>query len=118
MIWWAWHLPAVAGIGLTVAGTVPGITAGVIVTVLAAVIINIVPSVMHAVIFSYGWAMSKSLGVATVYHAIYDSLRESMERTTGFAPITDLWTNVIITAIGLFLLLKADWKTLLPGKSG
>ncbi|WP_424358972.1 lysostaphin resistance A-like protein [Methanocella sp. MCL-LM] len=117
VIWWAWHLPTVVGIGFMVAGTGAGAGAGVAVTVLAVVLITIVPSVMHAVIFSYIWAKSKSLGVATVYHAIYDSLREAMERTTGFAPITDLWTNVVITIIGLILLVKADWKTLLSGKS-
>jgi len=112
VIWWAWHLPVLVGIGFTIGGT----GTSLIITVLAVVFISLVPSVMHAVIFSYIWAKSRSLGVATVYHAIYDSLRETMERTTGFVPITDLWTNVIITVIGLFLLLKADWKTLLATK--
>lgn len=117
VIWWAWHLPAIVGIGFMAAGTGAGTGAGLLITIIAVILITLVPSVMHAVIYSYIWAKSRSLGVATVYHAIYDSLRETMERTTGFVPITDLWTNVIITVIGLILLLKADWKTLLPGQS-
>ena len=70
---------------------------------------------MHAVIYSYIWAKSQSLAVATVYHSAYDEIRDTMADTTRIAPITDIWTNLIITIVGVILLLKVDWKNILPG---
>jgi membrane protease YdiL (CAAX protease family) len=71
---------------------------------------------MHAVIFAYIWTKSQSLAVSTVYHSAYDEIRDTMQDTTGMVPITDLWTNVIITIAGIVLLLNGDWRNLLPGK--
>lgn len=110
VIWWAWHLPAIVGIGLAAGGS--GSELAIVLAVV--LLITFIPSVMHAVIYSYIWAKSRSLAVASVYHAAYDEIRDTMERTTGMVPITELWTNVVIIVIGLIVLLKADWKTLLP----
>ncbi len=97
IIWWAWHLPAIVGIGIQ-----QGVTgSNLIITVIA-------------VIFSYIWAKSQSLAVTTVYHSAYDEIRDTMEVTTGMAPITELWTNLVITIVGIILLLKVNWKNLLP----
>lgn len=110
VIWWAWHLPAIVGIGLAAGGS--GSELAIVLAVV--LLITFIPSVMHAVIYSYIWAKSRSLAVASVYHAAYDEIRDTMERTTGMVPITELWTNVVIIVIGLIVLWKADWKTLLP----
>lgn len=109
VIWWAWHLPAIVGIGLEQGGT----GSNLILTVIAVIIITLIPSAMHAVIYAYIWAKSQSLAVATVYHAAYDEIRDTMQDTTGMVPITDLWTNLVITFVGIILLLKVDWKDLL-----
>ena len=109
VIWWAWHLPAIIGIGLEQGGT----GTNLIITVIAVIIITLVPGAMHAVIYAYIWANSQSLGVATVYPAHYDEIRDTMQDTTGMVPITDLWTNLVITLVGIILLLKVDWKDLL-----
>ncbi|MHC1754383.1 MAG: CPBP family intramembrane glutamic endopeptidase [Methanosarcina sp.] len=111
-IWWAWHLPAIVGIGLQQGGT----GTNLIITVIAVIIISLVPGAMHAVIFAYIWTKSQSLAVSTVYHSAYDEIRDTMQDTTGMVPITDLWTNVIITIAGIVLLLKGDWRNLLPGR--
>ena len=110
IIWWAWHLPVIVGIGLLQGGT--GIN--LIVTVIAVIIITLIPGAMHAVIYSYIWAKSQSLAVATVYHSAYDEIRDTMQDTTGMVSITDIWTNLIITIVGIILLLKVDWKNILP----
>lgn len=110
IIWWAWHLPAIVGIGIQ-----QGVTgSNLIITVIAVIIITLIPCTMHAVIYSYIWAKSQSLAVATVYHSAYDEIRDTMEVTTGMAPITELWTNLVITIVGIILLLKVNWKNLLP----
>ncbi len=117
VIWWAWHLPAIVGIGLEQAGMgTAGATGAtgtnLIIIVIAVIIITLIPSAMHAVIYAYVWAKSQSLAVATVYHAAYDEIRDTMQDTTGMVPITDLWTNLVITLVGVILLLKVDWKNL------
>jgi len=109
VIWWAWHLPVIIGIGLEQGGT----GTNLIITVIAVIIITLVPGAMHAVIYAYIWAKSQSLAVATVYHAAYDEIRDTMQDTIGMVPITDLWTNLVITLVGIILLLKVDWKDLL-----
>jgi len=66
---------------------------------------------------SFIWAKSQSLAVASVYHSAYDEIRDTMERTTGMVPITEVWTNLLIMTVGIILLLKADWKDLLANKT-
>ncbi|MGB9927077.1 MAG: CPBP family intramembrane glutamic endopeptidase [Methanosarcina sp.] len=109
VIWWAWHLPAIVGIGIEQAGASG---TNLILTVIVVIIITLIPSAMHAVIYAYIWARSQSLAVATVYHAAYDEIRDTMQETTGMIPITDLWTNLVITLVGIILLLKVNWKNL------
>jgi len=111
-IWWAWHIPAIIGIGLQQGGKV-----NELVTVMAVIIITLIPGAMHAVIFAFIWAKSQSLAVASVYHSAYDEIRDTMERTTGMVPITEVWTNLLIMTVGIILLLKADWKDLLANKT-
>jgi hypothetical protein len=41
-----------------------------------------------------------------------------METTTGMVTGTEVWTNLVLTAIGIILLFKADWKVLLPKEGG
>ena len=60
---------------------------------------------------------SQSLAVTSVYHSAYDEIRDTIERTTGMVPITEVWTNLLIMTIGIIQLLKADWEGLLPDKA-
>lgn len=108
-IWWGWHLPVLVGIGLkeTVAGS------SSLLNLLLVIFISIIPSMLHAVIFAYIWGKTKSLAVATVYHAAFDEVRDTMEKTIGFGTFTESWQMVVIIIVGGLLLWKADWGELL-----
>ncbi len=117
VIWWAWHLPIVVGAavksGLAGAAQIAApvwITVTFVVAVTLA--LNAVGGVLHGVIFAYIWVRSQSLAVATVYHAAYDGVRDSLSITLGLGPMTGLWANVVLVALGIFLLVKGDWRGL------
>ena len=67
----------------------------------------------HAVIFGFIWAKTKSLAVATVYHAAFDEIRDSIEHSTGYGSFVELWQMGAIIIIGSLLWWKADWSKLL-----
>jgi uncharacterized protein len=108
-IWWAWHLPVLVGMGLkeTVAGNSPSSN------LLLVVFISIIPSMLHAVIFAFIWSKTKSLAVATVYHAAFDEVRDTIEKTIDFGIFTETWQMIVIIIAGVLLLWKANWKQLL-----
>lgn len=103
-IWWAWHLPLLTG--SAVQGS-PSITA-----IIGTVILRAVPGILHGVIFAYIWCSSRSLAVATVYHAAYDGVRDSLQMTLGFGAMTYLWVNVFIIILGIVILRKGKWSNL------
>lgn len=103
-IWWAWHLPVLIG-------TATQSNANVL-AVVGNLIISAIPVILHGVIFAYIWSSSRSLAVATVYHAAYDGVRESLQMILGFGLMTQLWANVFIIILGAVLLLKGKWGSL------
>ena len=109
LIWWAWHLPVLIGMGLK--ETVVGSDA--VMNVLTVVLVSAVPSILHAVIFAYIWAKTKSIWVATFYHAAFDEVRDALEASFGLGPFAEIWQMVGITLLGGVLLWRVDWQTLL-----
>lgn len=107
-IWWAWHIPILIGIGLqTAEGT--GNAAATIAVVL---LISLIPAMMHAIVFAYIWTATQSLAVATVYHAAFDEVRDTLEASIGFGPLVDPWQMIVLTALGAVLLWKGNWQRL------
>lgn len=107
-IWWAWHLPALVGMGLSSATDDSSVTGALAFTL----VISLVPSVMHAIIFAYIWSASQSLAVATVYHSAYDEVRDALERSVGFGPLVGVWQAIALTVIGAVLLWRGNWQGL------
>jgi uncharacterized protein len=108
-IWWFWHLPALVGIGLHS----NGMGGNQFIKVAAIAAISIIPAMLHAVIFAFIWSKTKSLAVATVYHAAFDEVRDALENSVGFGPLVNNWQMVVIVVVGSLLLWKADWEQLL-----
>ena len=107
-IWWAWHLPAIIGIGAR--SGEPGTP--VWVSIAFTILITILPSMMNATLFAYVWSATQSLAVVSVYHALYDEVRDSLEQTIGFGPLVSIWEMLATTIFGVFLLVKGSWKFL------
>jgi uncharacterized protein len=107
-IWWFWHLPVIAGMGLNndEAG------GNQLINVAATSLLSIIPSMLHAVIFAFIWGKTQSLAVVTVYHAAFDEVRDALEHSVGFGPLVNNWQMAVIIAAGSVVLWKADWKKL------
>ena len=103
-IWWAWHLPILIGTAAQNSVNIP--------TIIGTVFLGILPGILHGVIFAYIWSASRSLAVATVYHAAYDGVRDSLQMTLGFGAMTVLWANLFIMILGIVLLYKGSWRNL------
>jgi membrane protease YdiL (CAAX protease family) len=84
----------------------------VAVTVAAVVIIGAIPTIMHGIVFAYIWVRSDSLAVATVYHAAYDGVRDSLDRVAGLPSMVGVWANTLLTILGIAFLWKGNWKKL------
>ncbi|MFC1454209.1 CPBP family intramembrane glutamic endopeptidase [Verrucomicrobiota bacterium] len=118
IIWWAWHWPLLIGLGtrlgMATAAQQTELSAGIYISIVAAgtVIASALPAIMHGVVFAYIWMRSRSLAVATVYHATYDGFRDSIGTIVGLGPIAGAWANVVLIFLGITLLWKADWSVL------
>jgi uncharacterized protein len=117
LIWWAWHLPIVAGTLARVGAAqaeqmhVSPVIVGVTIAVIGSAM-SLVPVVLHAVVFAYIWMRSKSLVVATVYHAAFDGLRDWLGATGLLTPLVGVWANLVIIVFGAILLWRANWSRL------
>ncbi|MGB3757455.1 MAG: type II CAAX endopeptidase family protein [Rivularia sp. (in: cyanobacteria)] len=107
-IWWIWHLPVLVFAGINT----PVIKGNILFSIIIIFAISIVPSMMHAVIFSYFWSTSSSLLVATIYHAAFDEVRDTIEHSIGFGPLVQVWQMLLLTIVGATLLGKSKWKKL------
>jgi uncharacterized protein len=112
-IWWFWHLPVLIGMGLHS----HALGGNQLINVAVIVVISIIPSMLHAVIFAFIWSKTKSLAVATAYHAAFDEVRDALENSVGFGPLVNNWQMVVIIIAGGLLLWKADWEKLLLKKN-
>jgi membrane protease YdiL (CAAX protease family) len=117
VIWWAWHLPVLIGIGVHAGiataeeATIP-VSVSVSATVAAVVLLGAAPAILHGVVFAYIWTRSRSLAVVTVYHLAYDGVRDSIQTTISSGPIAALWAVVVLTILGIVFLWKANWRNL------
>ncbi len=117
VIWWAWHLPVLVGTGVKagIAGAgeanIP-VGLSVAMSVAAIVIAGAIPAILHGVVFAYIWTRSQSLAVATVYHAAYDGLRDSLSLITGLTAAVSLWANAVLVILGIVFLWKGNWHNL------
>ena len=112
-IWWFWHLPAIIGLGLKTAD----LSSTPFLNVVLLLVITLIPAMLHAVIFAYIWAKTDSLVVASVYHAAFDEVRDTLESGVGFGPLVELWQMAVIILVGGYLLWKTDWGKLLHESS-
>lgn len=118
IIWWAWHLPLLVGtgvkVGIATAAQQTELSTGAYISVVVAVTVlgSAIPAILHGVIFAYIWMRSRSLAVATVYHATYDGFRDSINTIVGLGPIASAWANIVLIFLGIGLLWKADWSAL------
>jgi membrane protease YdiL (CAAX protease family) len=117
LIWWAWHLPLLVGTGVQagVAGAAETnlpVALSVFIVVAAVVIVGAIPSIMHGIVFAYIWVRSESLAVATVYHAAYDGVRDSLGMVAGLPSMVGLWANMLLMILGIAVLWKGNWKKL------
>ena len=117
VIWWAWHLPLLIGPAVQIARTAVdavGAADGLSIASGAAglVAVGAGPAILHGVVFAAIWSRSRSLAVATVYHALYDGVRDSLGLTVGLGPVTGLWFNAALIVLGVALLWKGDWRGL------
>ncbi|MBN2560904.1 MAG: CPBP family intramembrane metalloprotease [Phycisphaerae bacterium] len=118
VIWWAWHLPILAGTGVAAGLALgkeigsPGVAVAIVST--AVVLLSAVPAILHGVVFAYIWLRSRSLAVATVYHAVFDGFRDGLGATVGVGPIAGAWANVVIIVLGVVLLASGKWDDLRP----
>jgi membrane protease YdiL (CAAX protease family) len=108
-IWWFWHLPVVIGIGLHSSE----VSNHPFTNVIAICVISVIPTMLHAVIFAFIWAKTKSLAVVTVYHAAFDEVRDTLENGVGFGPLVNSWQMIVIIITGGLLLWKVNWDELL-----
>jgi membrane protease YdiL (CAAX protease family) len=117
VIWWAWHLPMLVGTGIYTGialaenlGMSPALAAAVYAIFL--VILGAIPTIMHGIVFGYIWSRSRSLAVVTVYHALYDTVRNSFMEMPGFGPVTGVWLQLVFVIFGVIFLWKGNWDTL------
>lgn len=111
-IWWAWHLPAIVGMGMA-----EKLTDNMGTSIAIMLAVSLIPSMMHAIIVAYIWTATQSLAVVTVYHAAFDEIRDAIETTIGFGPLVKIWQMLTLTVLGGLLLWKGNWKQLTVRKT-
>jgi membrane protease YdiL (CAAX protease family) len=119
VIWWAWHLPVLVGAGIyggiaaaEEMGDPDPVVLSAVVSAICVVAVSAIPGIMHGIIFGYIWSRSRSLAVATVYHALYDIVRNSFMAMPGFGPVTGIWMQLLFVVLGVIFLWKGNWDTL------
>ena len=122
IIWWAWHLPLLVGVGVRTGINSAeemgmSVNLSVAVTVAIVVFVGAIPAILHGVVYAYIWSRSRSLAVATVYHATYDGVRDSLQITIGTSLVAGLWVNTILVILGIVFLWKGNWENLEIGTS-
>ena len=100
-ITWIWHVP------FLVANTLLAGGAGT--SLLNVLAVSLVPTVLHAVIFAYLWNISGSLLVATVYHVLFDEIRDGLLQTVGLGFFGQNWQIIAISLLGAILLYRVNW---------
>ncbi len=108
IIWWAWHIPALATGWIVLTSVSGGMVALSIILGAAVTVFGL------GVIFAYIWSRSRSLAVVSVYHAFNNGFKDSLQ-LAGIGligPISSIWSSILMVIIGVSLLWKGSWKTL------
>jgi membrane protease YdiL (CAAX protease family) len=115
IIWWAWHIPVLAGTGFQVGAAMTdetgllGRASGMALAV-AVVFVSAIPAVLHGVVVAFIWTRSGSLAVATVYHAAFDGFRDSLSILIGLGPLAVGFENMMLITLGFIFLWKGNWR--------
>lgn len=114
-IWWVWHWPAIIGAAVRMsqlgsAGVaLPSHLLAAIATVL---LTSGLPTILHGLLFAWLWSRTQSLALVTVYHALYDAVRDALAITIGVGALAASWATVCICLLGVLLLRQGDWQLL------
>jgi uncharacterized protein len=112
-IWWAWHLPVLLGMGLHNTE----VSNNLFLNVTSITLLSIIPSMLHAVIFAFIWSKTNSIFVVTFYHAAFDEVRDTLEKSVGFGSLANNWQMIVIIIVGGLLLWKVNWDKLLAKRT-
>jgi uncharacterized protein len=112
LIWWAWHLPVIVGMGMT-----EKLTDNVGISIAIVLAVSLISGMMHAIVFAYIWTVTQSLAVVTVYHAAFDEIRDAIEGSIGYGSLVEIWQMLTLTILGGLLLWKGNWKQLTARKT-
>lgn len=117
LIWWVWHWPVLIGatVPMIKLGTTSNLPNNPFLAIALVLLAGACPAILHGVIFAWIWWRTRSLALATLYHALYDGVRDSLAMTIGVHTngsngLADLWPTVVICLLGLFLLWKGNWQ--------
>lgn len=102
LITWVWHLPVVVVMGLQMGGNP-------LVSIPLVMVVSLIPTTLHAVVFAYLWNISASLAVVTLYHVLFDEIRDTLQSTVGLGFLGQNWQMLALTIIGTILLIKGKW---------
>lgn len=115
VVWWLWHLPFVVGVGLRAGATSAAasdispfsgmLLNGVLVAGLSAGL-SLVPAILHAALFAGIWARAGSVFVATIYHAAFDGVRDSLGLLGLITPLAAVWSVAVVMFLGAVSLWK------------
>ncbi|MEA5580192.1 type II CAAX endopeptidase family protein [Nodularia harveyana UHCC-0300] len=112
LIWWAWHLPVLMGMGIT-----EKLTNNVVTSIATILAVSLIPAMMHAIVFAYIWTVTQSLAVVTVYHAAFDEIRDAIASSIGYGSLVEIWQMLTLTILGGLLLWKGNWQQLTARKT-
>lgn len=112
LIWWAWHLPVLIGMGMT-----EKLTNNVGTSIATLLAVSLIPAMMHAIVYAYIWTVTQSLAVVTVYHAAFDEIRDAIASSIGYGSLVEIWQMLTLTIFGGLLLWKGNWKHLTAMKT-
>lgn len=118
IIWWVWHWPALIGaiVQMLKVGNRPvDLPQSLPAAIALVLMIGALPTILHGVVFAWVWWKTQSLAVATVYHTLYDGVRDSLAimiggNMIGANAFAGLWPTLVICLLGLLLLWKGDWQ--------
>ncbi len=111
-IWWAWHLPAIVGMGMA-----EKLTNNVGTSIAIMLAVSLIPTTLHAIVYAYIWTVTQSLAVVTVYHAAFDEIRDAIEVSIGLSSLVQVWQMLTLTVLGGLLLWKGNWQQLAVRKT-
>ena len=113
VIYWVWHLPYTIIVGIVSGMRLGGGDVAVVTSiVLLSVLFSALPGIFDGVLFAYIWSRSGSLAVVTVFHGLFDGIRNATLEAAGTYPLFSLWPPAVIIILGAVLLWRGSWKTL------